>query len=57
VERSTANDNLNVRIENRDLNIECMAGNIFYIPIIENYIDRIDLKNKKIILKKIPEYI
>ncbi len=57
VERFATNDNLTVRIENRSLNIECTDNDIFYIPVIESYISSIDLKNKKIILKKIPEYI
>lgn len=57
VERFAANDNLAVRLEDRNLDIECANGNIFYIPVVENYISNIDLKNKKIILKRVPEYI
>jgi 16S rRNA processing protein RimM len=57
VEKFAANDNLTVKLENKNLNIECTDNYIFYIPVIENYIDSIDLKNKKITLKRIPEYI
>lgn len=57
VEKLASNDNLAVRIDNKNLNTGYMEGDILYIPVIENYIDSIDLKNRKIILKKIPEYI
>ena len=56
VEKFTSNDNLAVRIDNKISNIN-IDGDILYVPVIENYIDSIDLKNKKIILKKVPEYI
>jgi 16S rRNA processing protein RimM len=56
VEKFTSNDNLAVRVDNKISNIN-IDGDILYVPVIENYIDSIDLKNKKIILKKIPEYI
>ena len=56
VEKFTSNDNLAVRIDNTISNIN-IDGDILYVPVIENYIDSIDLKNKKIILKKVPEYI
>lgn len=57
VEKFAANDNLAVKIENKDLDIRNSDSNIFYIPVIEIYIESINLKDKKIILKKIPEYI
>lgn len=57
VEKFAANDNLEVKIENKDLDIRNSDSNIFYIPVIEIYIESINLKDKKIILKKIPEYI
>jgi 16S rRNA processing protein RimM len=57
VEKFAANDNLAVKIENKDLDIRDSNSNIFYIPVIEIYIESINLKDKKIILKKIPEYI
>src|SRR4030065_1826025 len=56
VEKFTSNDNLAVRIDNTISNIN-IDGDILYVPVIENYIESIDLKNKKIILKKVPEYI
>ncbi len=57
IEKFAANDNLVVKIENENLNILPVKNNIFYIPVIEDYIHDIDLKDKKIILKRIPEYI
>ena len=56
VEKFTSNDNLAVRVDNKILKLN-IDGDILYVPVIENYIDSIDLKNKKIILKKVPEYI
>jgi len=56
VEKFTSNDNLAVRVDNKISNIN-IDGDILYVPVIENYIDSIDLKNKKIILKRVPEYI
>ncbi|MDD5622386.1 MAG: ribosome maturation factor RimM [Actinomycetota bacterium] len=57
VEKFASNDNLAVRIDNKNLDTGCIDGDILYVPVIKNYIDCIDLKNRKIILKKIPEYI
>ena len=53
----TSNDNLVVKKENKSVNIKGIKEDIFLVPLIENYIEKVDLKNKKIVLKKIPEYI
>ncbi len=52
-----SNENLAVLIENRDIEFSDMVGNILYVPLIKDYIENIDLSGKKIILKKLPEYI
>lgn len=57
VERLSSNDNLEVKIENRKLKIKGINGVILYIPIIKRYIDSINIKEKKVILKEIPEYV
>ena len=57
VEKLPANDNLSVRIENKELKIKGTDGDILYVPIIERYIESINIKEKKVILKEIPEYI
>ncbi len=57
VERLSSNDNLEVKIENRKLKIKGINGSILYIPIIKRYIDSIKIKEKKVILKEIPEYV
>jgi len=57
VEKSGANDILIVEINNKKLNISDAKNNIFYIPVIKDYVDTINLKARKIILKRIPEYI
>lgn len=57
VERLSSNDNLEVKIENRKLKIKGIKGVILYIPIIKRYIDSINIKEKKVILKEIPEYV
>ena len=53
----TSNENLAVLIENPDIKAAGMVGNILYVPLIEDYIENIDTSGKKIVLKKIPEYI
>ena len=53
----TSNENLAVLIENPDIKASGMVGNILYIPLIEDYIENIDIPGKKIVLKKLPEYI
>ncbi len=53
----TSNENLAVLIENRNMEFSGMVGNILYVPLIKDYIENIDLSGKKIILKKLPEYI
>ncbi|MGZ5501758.1 MAG: ribosome maturation factor RimM [Nitrososphaeraceae archaeon] len=62
VENFPSNDSLIVELENTDTNIKSTDkskknSNIIIIPMIEDFIGDIDIKNKKITLKKIPEYI
>jgi len=63
VENFPSNDSLIVELENTDTNIKSTVvksknnRNIIIVPMIEDFILDIDIKNKKIILKKIPEYI
>jgi 16S rRNA processing protein RimM len=52
-----SNENLVVLIENPDIKTSGMVGNILYIPLIEDYIEDIDIHGKKVVLKKLPEYI
>lgn len=52
-----SNENLAVLIENPDIKVSGMVGNILYVPLIEDYIENIDITCKKIVLKKLPEYI
>jgi len=46
-----------VEIENKDYITGNIKNNILYIPSIGDYIEDIDLKCRKVTLKKIPEYI
>ena len=62
VENFPSNDSLIVELESTDTNIKNTDKskknrNIIIIPMIEDFIGDIDIKNKKITLKKIPEYI
>jgi len=52
-----SNENLAVLIENPDIKASGMVGNILYVPLIEDYIESVDTSGKKIVLKKLPEYI
>jgi len=62
VENFPSNDSLVVELENTETNIKSTDKSknnpgIIIIPMIEDFIGDIDIKNKKITLKKIPEYI
>ncbi len=62
VENFPSNDSLIVELRNTYKNIKIndrskKNNNIIIIPMVEDYILDIDIKNKKIILNKIPEYI
>ena len=57
VEKSISNDSLAVKLENDSLDIKGIKEKIFYIPIIRDYIKKIDLDSKKLVLSRIPEYI
>ena len=57
VEKHVSNDNLIVKLENDKLDIKGIKEDVFYIPVIKDYIEFIDLDNKRIVLKRIPEYI
>jgi 16S rRNA processing protein RimM len=56
VEGLSSNDNLKIKIENPELKIEGADSGILYIPVIKRYIEDINTKEKKVILKEIPEY-
>ncbi len=57
VEKLVYNDNLAVRIDNYESGMVKADNKILYIPVIKDYIETINIKDKKIILKRIPEYI
>jgi len=62
VENFPSNDSLVVELENTSINIKTADKSkknpgIIIIPMIEDFILDMDIKNKKITLKKIPEYI
>ena len=62
VENFPSNDSLIVELENTGTNNKStdkskINPHIIIIPMIEDFILDIDIKNKKITLKKIPEYI
>lgn len=57
VESYSSNSNLMVKRTGSVIEIPGAAGDIFFIPLISDYIKDIDTGRKKIILKKIPEFI
>ena len=57
VEEIPSNENLIIRLKDKDLKINGASKGLFYVPLIDDYIKSIDIIEKKIILKKIPEYI
>ncbi|MCE5330501.1 ribosome maturation factor RimM [bacterium] len=56
VNRNVANDNILVKKGLDSIEIAGIKENEFFIPLIEDYIDYINTDEKKIVLKKIPEY-
>ncbi len=57
VERFSPNENLLVRVEEGKVPDEILSGEILYIPVIDEYIKKVNIKEKKILLNKIPEYL
>ena len=57
VMKHAANDNLVIKKGSKSISIKGIKEDIFLVPLIKNYIGKVDLKNKKIILSKNPEYI
>jgi len=53
----TSNDNLVIKKGDRSINIRGVKEDVFLVPFIESYIGKVDTKDKKIVLKRIPEYI
>jgi ribosomal 30S subunit maturation factor RimM len=49
VEMLPANENLVIRSDG--------GGNQLYVPLADDYVSRVDITSKKIILKKLPEYL
>jgi len=54
---NTANDNILIKRSPDSIEIPGVKENEFFIPLIDDYIDSINIDVKKIILKKVPEYI
>ena len=57
VAQNLANDNILIKRDANSIAINGIKDSEFFIPLIDEYIDSIDIKEKKIILKKNPEYI
>lgn len=57
VAKNIANDNILIKRDANSIEIKGIKEKEFFIPLIDEYIDVIDTKEKKIILKKNPEYI
>ena len=56
VEKYYSNDNLVINTEDKN-KLKNKKENIIFIPMLNDYIDDINIRNKKIKIKKIPEYI
>lgn len=54
--KNTPNDNLVVR-KDKSIDIKGIKGEFFLLPNIDTYIDKIDPAHRRIILKRIPEYV
>ncbi|MBC7333079.1 MAG: 16S rRNA processing protein RimM [Actinobacteria bacterium] len=54
--KNISNDNLVIK-KDKFIDIKGVSGDLFFIPNIDTYIEKIDPENKKITLKLIPEYI
>jgi 16S rRNA processing protein RimM len=57
VMQNSANDNILVKRDMGSIEISGIKEKEFFIPLIDDYIDHIDITIKKIFLKKDPEYI
>jgi len=52
-----ANDSICIEKQFKNMRIMFGEEKKLYIPLIEEYIEHVDIKSKQIIIKKIPEYI
>jgi len=57
VSKGSANDNVLVKRDSKSISINGIDEKEFLIPLIEDYIESIRPQEKKILLKRIPEYI
>ena len=55
--KNSANDNILIKRDINSIEIAGIKEKEFYVPLIDDYIDHIDISGKKIFLKKDPEYI
>jgi 16S rRNA processing protein RimM len=55
--QNPANDNILIRKDINSVEITGIKENEFFVPLIDEYIDNIDIAEKIIFLKKDPEYI
>ncbi len=57
VTQNMANDNILIKKDINSVEIAGIKEKEFFIPLIDDYIDHIDITEKKIFLKKDPEYV
>ncbi|MBN2073168.1 MAG: 16S rRNA processing protein RimM [Actinobacteria bacterium] len=57
LENLASNSNIKVKKITSDIDIKGVSGDIFFVPLISDYIKHIDTDEKKIILSRIPEFI
>ena len=55
--QNKANDNILIKKDTNSVEISGIKEDEFFVPFIDDYIDHIDISEKKIFLKKDPEYI
>jgi 16S rRNA processing protein RimM len=55
--QNSANDNILIKRDINSIEISGIKEKEFFIPLIDDYIEHIDVAGKKIFLKKDPEYI
>jgi 16S rRNA processing protein RimM len=54
---NAANDNILIKKDLNSIEIAGIKEKEFFIPLIEDYVEHIDIAGKKIFLKKDPEYV
>ncbi len=57
VEILSSNENLAIRLKGERIGKESKKNELVYIPMVDEFVERVDIEGKTVVLKRMPEYL